>query len=212
MIYGVCLHVNPETPSKASKTTLKAKLTMNTKPKTLTKTEFADLCGVGLDYISVNITRKKIICNNKGRIDPSNELNALFIERRINKTDTKKISLIELERALKESELNKRNKEIELLTLKKQKLDAELIPVELVKSIFLYHNHSIVTAFKECAETYTNSFAHRARLSLEDRAALRGSLVEGINNAITNAQKLSHIQVDNICREYSLKRGQGEKK
>lgn len=192
---------------------------MKTRPKTLTKTQFAELCGVGLDYISMNIKRKKIICNNRGRIDPANELNALFMQRRINSietgetgSDSKKTTLVELERALKISELEKRNKEIELLTLKKEKIQGDVIPLELVMNLFKYHNHSIVTSFKATAERYTLDVAHKARLSLADSAELRSILVNYINEAVTEAHDYSKKQIQNICKEYSQKRAQGEKK
>lgn len=192
---------------------------MNNKPKTLTQTQFAELCGVGLDYIGTYIKRKKIICNNRGRIDPANELNALFMQKRINSIDTdqtgdkkQKMTLVELERALKVSELEKRNKEIELLTLKKQKIEAEVIPLELTMSVFQQHNHSILTTFKIAAERYVLDISHRARLSLEESAQLKALLIEHINHAITEAHDLTKKQVGIICKEYSQKRAQGEKK
>src|SRR5690349_16204116 len=52
----------------------------------LTQPEFAEKCGIGLNYLSVNKKRGKVITDEHGFIDDTNEINQLFMQKCLSRT------------------------------------------------------------------------------------------------------------------------------
>lgn len=186
-----------------------------TKKELLTKTEFAKLCGIQLNTLSVYITRKKVVCNGK-LIDPLNEINQLYIANCKRTTEKKRTSesgqtLVELEKTLKELDRDKRKKEISLLTLKESKLKGELIPVHLVADLITVYAKSINDEFLQVNRQIINEISHRKRLSSTEQAEIKSQLTGILNKSISKAKDQTKKQMAKIINEYSETRGPGER-
>lgn len=138
---------------------------------------------------------------NSGEIkDPENLFSALGIP-------TYNESL----RVLKYRDSLKREKEIEKLELENAKKRGEVIPSELVKPVFLQHNQSIITEFKNTTEEFLRVIAKKYSITGNDVAEYTGLFTTCINTAIKNATALTSKSVTNIIRDHSEKRGRGER-
>lgn len=174
-------------------------------------------------------------------IDASSETNKLFLEKRLAKMkpaehlppepiikeekshelpsvkeiesidDSELPTYIASERKLKYLDTLKRQKEIEKLEVDVAKKKGEVIPSELVKPLFLQHNQSIVTEFKNAADEIIRIFSQKKSLSVNEKAEIAGELVNCINSSINKATKLSVKAVKNIISEFAEKKGIGER-
>lgn len=114
-------------------------------------------------------------------------------------------------RVLKYRDSLKREKEIEKLELENAKKRGEVIPSELVKPVFLQHNQSIITEFKNTTEEFLRVIAKKYSITGNDVAEYTGLFTTCINTAIKNATSLTSKAVTNIIRDHSEKRGRGER-
>lgn len=174
---------------------------MNTK---LTKTALADLCNIGLDYVSMYLKRGKLIETKDGLIDIENEVNRLFIDKRI-ETDKDKNngrSLVELERLIKELEVEKRQLEIELLKIKNQKMAGSVLPVQIFMDLLLQHNKSIGSSFENAAERLITVTAQKYGLKNEDKTALNAQLKVIINDSVKEAVNETKKHAARISKDY----------
>jgi hypothetical protein len=203
----------------------------------LSKKEFAQQCNIETKALSVQISRGKVIVEND-LIDTNNDKNRAFLEKYMGrdreidklppKEPTKTIktssnepedgkddsnipSFTESERLLKHLDTQKRQKEIEKLEIDISKKRGEVIPSDLVKPIFLQHNQSIVTEFKNAADDFIRTISKKKALSVNETAEIRGKLVEIINQAMNKATTASVKAVDVIISDFSEKRGVGER-
>lgn len=116
------------------------------------------------------------------------------------------------ERLLKYLDTEKRAREKDLLEIKKQKLLGLVVPSELVKPIFLQHNQSITTAFKNAADEIVRQFAKMKDLNPAELAEMRGFMVRAINSGVEKATTMSMAAVESLIDSYSESRGVGERK
>lgn len=208
------------------------------------KKQFADLCGIATNNLSVQISRGKVIVVNE-LIDDTLEKNKAFLEKRSSKkpnnsnqntlleTNTSKLvvesgikppqnsneliipsesqSYTESERQLKYLDTLKRAAEIEKLSLDVAKKKGEVIPSELVKPVFLQHNQSIVTEFKNVTDEVIRMFAKKKSLSVNEVAEITGELTSCINNAMNKATMATVNAIDSIVNDFAEKKGVGER-
>lgn len=80
----------------------------------------------------------------------------------------------------------------------------KVIPTELVKTIFIQHNQSIVTEFKNGVEDIVRIVAKQKGMNVNEQAEITGEMVKIINTAIEKAIQLSIKNVDNITENYEL--------
>lgn len=121
-------------------------------------------------------------------------------------------SLTTSERKKKHLETIKIAKEIDLLNLREEKLKGIVVPSELIKPLFLQHNQSIVSEFKNTADEIIRAIAKRKSLNANEIAEIKGELVKIINVSIGKATKASVRSVDIIINDFSDTRGKGERK
>jgi len=119
--------------------------------------------------------------------------------------------LYEIDKKIKENQLKKTTEEIELLRLKKEKMQGEIIPIELAKSLFSQHNTSIVKSFSDAANDLITTISHKKRMNSEEVADLKGYLRKSLNAAIENALKQTELSIKHITDEFSEKKGRGER-
>jgi len=112
----------------------------------------------------------------------------------------------------KELEIEKKTEEIELLKIRKEKAKGEVIPTDLVLSVFAQHFKSITNAFYQAADNLAVEMAKEAGKGREMVIKIRGKLVKEVNSAVETSQKESKKELKHIVSEYSMTRGVGEKK
>lgn len=115
------------------------------------------------------------------------------------------------ERKLKQLDGQKRLVEIEKLEFDLAKKRGEVIPTELISPLFLQHNQSIITEFKNAADEVLRAFSKKKELSVNESAEMKGELVSIINQAMKRAIDQSLKSIDNIIEEFSNKKGVGER-
>lgn len=204
------------------------------------KKEFSELCGIKRNDIAIYIKRRKVVLNNNDLIDTENTVNMSFLEKRLSLikkqtlseprqksvTEIKKNttdnthepeetstgqSYTESERQLKYLDTIKRQKEIEKLDIEIAKKRGEVVPSELIKPVFLQHNQSILTEFKNGIDEILRVFAKKSSLSVNQIAELKGEMVQIINHSVNKAIVTSENSVEVIISEHAEKRGVGQK-
>ena len=204
----------------------------------LTKKEFAQKCGVPTNYLSVYIQRGNIVLSD-GLIDDTLQANVYFHLKKTKENPVQKSeeltpppkpinvkakprkisdekeftgqSKFNQDIETREAELEKKRVEIRLALLKEQKLMGELIPTDLIKSFFILHSESIKVSFNEGCENLIVIISQQKQLSNTEVAEVRKKLVDIINLSIDNAISSSKKNLTNIVKEYSERRGIGEK-
>lgn len=192
------------------------------------KKEFSKLCGKPVNKLWTYIDRGKIILLGDGKLDTNDPRNKAFLEKWAARTDIKteiqtptviesKIpeqsegqSYTESERQLKYLDTIKRQKEIEKLEIEIQKKKGEVVPSELIKPVFLQHNQSIITEFKNATDEIIRIFSKKRSLTVEEVAEIKGETTETINNAINKATFSTIKAVESIVSEHQDKKNVGE--
>jgi hypothetical protein len=118
----------------------------------------------------------------------------------------------ESERRLKFLDTVKRKQEIEKLKFELSKKRGEVVPSELMKPVFLQHNQSIVTEFKNAVDEVLRIFAKKHSLSVNEVAEITGQLTTNINTAITKATTTTSKSIVNIIKEHTDKKAVGERR
>ncbi|MEG9328560.1 hypothetical protein V6B16_11495 [Salinimicrobium catena] len=98
------------------------------------------------------------------------------------------------------------------LFLKNQKLQGELMPIELVQKVLVINIQSIFRSFESSAENIASIYNERLG---GDRAALTEMITrmrEELERAIHSAKQQSQAEITALMREYSATRSRGEKK
>lgn len=108
--------------------------------------------------------------------------------------------------------IQKKAKEIAILELREQKIRGEVVPTEVVKSLFIQFSKGMMTAFQQAADAVITEVSHKKKLSSKDEASLRGKLITITNKYATEGRENSKKGIENIVNEYAEKRGRGEKK
>jgi len=94
---------------------------------------------------------------------------------------------------------------------KKKKLHGEVIPTEVVKSIFAQHFKSISHNFKDTVDNFLADISAKHKFTNEDMASYKGKLIKSINKSIEEGVTESKKSIRSIVKEYSEKRGKGER-
>lgn len=188
----------------------------------LTLQQLSDVTGITSGNLSNYRKRGKIVEDSEGLFNTENKFNKLFLDQKV----LKKFNQSEggdLDEALdgipdisvsttrlKFLQANKTEKEIAKLELDIQKKQGEVIPYELIKPIFLQHNMSLLTAFKNAIEDVIRALSKENELSGEQIARVRGEVIEIINAALKNANDVSLKSIDIVISNYSDLKGVGE--
>lgn len=116
----------------------------------------------------------------------------------------------ESERQLKYLDTIKRQKEIEKLDIDIQKKRGEVVPSELIKPIFLQHNQSILTEFKNATDEILRIFSKKKSLTVNEVAEIKGEMTSCINEAINKAIASSKKAVQSVIDEHKETKWVGE--
>lgn len=149
----------------------------------------------------------------KPRKKTKEELKAIERERiRQDDADAQATHKYNLDRQIKEAELEKKEQDIEINKLKIAKMSGEVIPTELVRVIFAQHFKSVTTSFHQGCDNFIMTIAKVTGMEKKDMARMRGELIDIVNEAVRDGIEESKESVKNIVSEYKEKRGVGERK
>lgn len=107
-----------------------------------------------------------------------------------------------LEAQKKRLEVLRLQKEVELKDIEIKKKMGQVIPVGLVEGVFSRHSNSFVKSFNNTLNIIVDEFSHKYSVSREDRAKFRGTMIENINIAITEAINITNLEIDSIVNDY----------
>ena len=121
-------------------------------------------------------------------------------------------SLSQIEKAIKTLTANKLKRDVEILTIKLEKLKGSVIPTDLVQMALAQQFKSAAVAFKNGVDKFISIIAKESDMTHEQKNKLRGELVNIINEAINESVDMCKVQVDSIVSEFQETRGKGERK
>jgi hypothetical protein len=216
----------------------------------LTKKDFAAKCGgKATNWLSIYISRGKVVVDSSDLIDTLHEKNVAFlqkwgapeteppasappkpkkpvkvalaaagdeededdIEEELDEDGERIRPYGESERVFKHHQAEKERKNSELLDLKIQKQKGQVIPSAIMVPVFLQHNQSITTAFKNGTDEILRRFTKMKDLAPDEAAELKGYMVKIINDAVGKATEATVASVKTIINDFSEKRGVGER-
>ena len=117
----------------------------------------------------------------------------------------------QLDLKIREIELSRKEEELEISKLKRQKMAGEVIPVDLVLLTFTQYGKATTTAFEDAADNFLVDIHKEAGLTADQMAKMRKNLITIINEAVKESISSAQDAVDNIIAEFSETRGQGER-
>jgi hypothetical protein len=123
----------------------------------------------------------------------------------------KDITKYDLEVEFKELSIEKLKVDTRLQELKEDKIRGEVIPIEIVKTVFAQHSQNIITEFKNSVENILTIFAKKKSLNGNEVAEIRGQMVSTINLAVDKAVDSSKKNLTHIVKEFSIKKEVGER-
>jgi hypothetical protein len=118
---------------------------------------------------------------------------------------------IELDTAIKQAELFKKEVDTRIALIKEEKLKGEILPTELFKMLFARHTKSIHVEFHNSVDKMLIRISKRKHLNNEETTEIRKELIQEINNAILLAKDETLKDLKGMIKEYSEKRSAGEK-
>ena len=107
--------------------------------------------------------------------------------------------------------IQKTKEEIALLKLRNEKLNAVVIPTELVKVVLLQQSRSMATEFKNTIDSIITNISKKKDLTLTEVAQLRGELLHCINSAVDKSLTESKKNIANIVKEFVERKEVGER-
>jgi hypothetical protein len=117
----------------------------------------------------------------------------------------------QLDKQIKEVDLERKMEELEIAKLKRQKMAGESMPTDLVKNTISVYSRSVSRSFNNAADNLLVEFTVLAELTREQVSEMRTKLNSIVNTAVKNACDNAMDMVDNIVDEYKEVRGRGEK-
>lgn len=116
-----------------------------------------------------------------------------------------------LDKQLKQQELEKKQVETRILNLKEDKIRGEVIPTAIAVTILSQFSQQVTTQFKNGLEDVLTLFAKQKDLNVNEVAEMRAKLTSIINNSIDKAVDSSKSNMDSIIKDFSLKKEVGER-
>jgi hypothetical protein len=108
-------------------------------------------------------------------------------------------------------EIQKKRKEISLLTIREEKFKGILIPTDLIRTLIQQHSRSTATEFKNSIDSILTKISKKKDLSVTEQAELRGELLDVINKTVDKSVDLTEKLLGRIVNEFIEKRDVGER-
>lgn len=136
--------------------------------------------------------------SKRDHIDFANRSGLLFTEEELNKME-----LVDLERAKKYVDILRTQENIRLIRIQKERLEAKLIPTDLVKDIFRQHFKNMGDEFYQAADNLILIINQRYGGTREDMIKLRSELKGLINDSIKRGKTQSHKDITMLAQDFS---------
>ncbi len=120
-------------------------------------------------------------------------------------------SKYDLETDIKVLEAEKKREEIELLRIKREKLEGQVIPTDLCEMLFKQHTKSIMTSLEQGIMLHLKNLTTKKEFSRTEQAEVRIELRKILTDSISKAVEDTSSQLENIISEYQQKKEVGEK-
>lgn len=127
-------------------------------------------------------------------------------------TEVEKASSYNLNNQIKKADLEKRRQEIEKLKLQNAKLQGQLIPTDLVKSLIREFSEAMKISYLDAVESYTTIVAKQKKLTREQESKIKEHFTALINDTLKKQGVNAKKQLKNIVEDYQEVRGKGERK
>jgi hypothetical protein len=134
-----------------------------------------------------------------------------LLEIEINGVKVKIPSYEKSEQVVKYFDALKRDKEIQKLDLDIQKKAGEVIPTDPIETLIFQFKAQILNHDKITMQSFLNEISHKYSITSDDTAYFKGYYVRLLNNAVEEATKSFIEGLDRSLREFSVKRGVGER-
>ena len=195
------------------------------------------MLGVQSNYLYNPIKRGNLVADSDGLFDSENPTNMAYISNLLATRQTSTLNNIiepkkkpqhqapqisdemmqkvtakmdvDEQKALADLEL--KQQQIELLKIKRQKLEGELLPTDLVTHVFVRQAKTITTEFHNALNGYVAILKSRYKLSNEDVAKMRGEITKLTNKAIEDSTRTGLDEIETIVDDFSDKRERGER-
>src|SRR5688572_17349082 len=122
------------------------------------------------------------------------------VHREIEKDVKEKMGL---DKRMKEIEIEKKQRESQLLKNKQDRAAGKLIPTALVKGLFQNQFKSIVMGFKQGLDQMIMEIAKKKAMNINERAELKKEMVKILNSCIDETIKISKRDISSLVAEYS---------
>ena len=178
--------------------------------KKVNRKQFCEECsnveGVPLSMNTLNpdISRKKVIVDEKGLIDLDNEINKAYMEKK-KASSSKQLAtkITEFDAEKKRIEAERAKEELLTARIKRQKMEGEVLPKDLVQNIFKTHFKNMHRAYYNAAEQIILDASKLFGVDSEEMAKAKELLVVSVNKAHDDAQLASKSDIENLVKEYS---------
>jgi hypothetical protein len=206
----------------------------------LSRKDFCKKYGLAAGTLRQHLLRGKVVEVN-GIIDESSSLNKQYIANYSDPNHKpqpsyippkkEKVEKVKSEPSVEENEIDltppeyvksmksvealraeKLQEEIDKLRLQNEKQRGELVPVELIKPVFIQFSKSVTTAFQNEAENILIEIGHKKKLTREEQSDLRVRFRSIINQAVDGGVKDTKKNLGHITSEFSQVRLRGERK
>lgn len=121
-------------------------------------------------------------------------------DREINEGVKEKMGL---DKRMKEIEIEKKQRESQLLKNKQDRAAGKLIPTAIVKGLFQNHFKAVVISFKQGIDQMIVEIAKKKSMNINERAELKREMIKILNGCIDDTIKISKRDVANLVTEYS---------
>ena len=193
----------------------------------LSKTKLAKLATVATSTVTVAIQDGRIICsmqNGKSVIDTKEKRNAAQIlmwqtrQRRSNAVNTegntekikvhpvKETAIAKLDRQKKELDIEIKREDLQKKQLEKRKLQGEMVPTDLIGSLFKLQGSSFQKTYKSQGENLLNELFHRAKVDPAIASEFKSRFVDMINEAHADGIAASKKSLLAVVKEQSTKK------
>lgn len=166
----------------------------------VTRKKFCELSGIKISSLGVYISNKKVFVNKKGMIDCEHPENKTFLESR-----EKKIENRNLNTEKKLLEIAKMEGEISLNQLKRQRLEANYLPAELMLEFCNRLGKYLIVSFKNEFVSILTDLWRKKILNDSQRENLHAHLVTAINSAGATAKTMTKKDIEAMVEKYESK-------
>ena len=179
----------------------------------VTRRRFRELCGGDGDPIAhsslTTAVRDGRIIEKKNEsnhyvIDLKNAVNKKFLDHYLSKRiNAKSQTIVDTEQRKKEVELELKQRELHIKDLTIAKMNAEVIPTELVGILLRTYTKEIMQNLKHAWERITVDSMRKCKASKQDISAMKGTGVKVLNETVTKARAVIDNKIESIVKEYT---------